>query len=151
MNISILIVEDGNEYLDNLSRFVHGFTYNQAHNGAEAVRLLNQEDVDLIYLDMRFDRIPVGDLLGDHAEVTRRHNGDPARAWRHLQDNQGLYILSYLNEQKCGHIPVVLAYDFTQEQRRFEFLSKQHPLLAWVPDAVTPDEIRDLIVRLCGK
>ena len=149
MSIDILIIEDGNEYLDNLSRFVPGFTYRQAHTGAEAVRQLSREPADLIYLDMRFDRIPISDLLGDHAEATRRHNGDPARAWRHLQDNQGLYILSHLRKEQCGHFPVILAYDFTQEQRRFEFLSKQHPLLAWVPDAVTPDEIRELVVRLC--
>ena len=33
---TVLIVEDGNEYLDNLSRFVLGPAYLQAHDGKSA-------------------------------------------------------------------------------------------------------------------
>ncbi len=106
---TVLIVEDGDEYLENLSRFVPGPTYLQAHSGAEALAFLGSREVDLLYLDMRFDRIPRGDLLRDHAAATREHNGDPERAWRHLQNNQGLYVLDALS--KAGHreLPVVLA------------------------------------------
>ena len=148
---TILIVEDGNEYLENLSRFVPGPRYVQAKSGAEAVAILRGTAIDLIYLDMRFDRISRADLLGDHAAATREHNGDPARAWRYLETNQGLFILNAVRQAGLGGVPVILAYDFSRERPRFAHLSRMHPTLHWVPDAITPDEIRSLIVRLIDK
>ena len=147
---AVLIVEDGDEYLENLRRFVPGPRYYQAHTGAAALELLDAESLDLIYLDMRFDRIPTAELLGDHARATREHNGDPVRAWRHLQNNQGLYILAAIREAGHGDLPVILAYDFSREARRFEHLARVHPSLRWVPDAVTPAEIRTLMDQLLG-
>jgi hypothetical protein len=146
--LTVLIVEDGDEYLENLSRFVAGPRYVQAHSGAEALSILAREEVDLVYLDMRFDRIPLGDLLGDHAKATRDHNGDPARAWRYLQNNQGLFILNHLSANGYREKAFILAYDFSREERRFAFLQQNHPRLGWVSDAVTPDEIRDLMAQL---
>ncbi|MFO8071012.1 MAG: hypothetical protein R6V85_03970 [Polyangia bacterium] len=144
----VLIVEDGDEYLENLSRFVPGPRYMQAHTGAEALRMLGDEEVDLVYLDMRFDRIPNSELLGDHVAATREHNGDPVRAWRYLQLNQGLYILDAMRRAGHGDVPVILAYDFSRQRRRLEHLSRIHPSLHWVPDAVTPGQIRSLMDRL---
>ena len=140
--LKILIVEDGDEYLDNLSRFVPGPEYIQAHSGAQAIELLQAHRVQLIYLDMRFDRIPERQLLGDLDEVTRDLNGDAIRARRHLQNNQGLFILEALRGAGWDHLPVILAYDFSAERRRYDHLKKIHPSLRWVPDAVTPEEIR---------
>ncbi len=148
---TVLIVEDGDEYLDNLSRFVAGPRYLQAHNGAEALELLQSERVNLLYLDMRFDRIPRKDLLGDHAQATREQNGDPERAWRFLANNQGLFVLNAVKAAGFDHVPAVLAYDFSRELRRFEFLKKGYAALAWVPDAVTPDEIRAVMKRLADQ
>lgn len=141
----VLIVEDGDEYRDNLTRFVPGPEWVQAHNGQEALRLLAAGPVDLIYLDMRFDRIPQADLLGDHVAATRDHNGDPHRGWRFLAMNQGLFILDALRKGGFGHIPVILAYDFSREPARLSHLQRIHPSLRWVPDAVTPAEIRALM------
>jgi CheY-like chemotaxis protein len=145
---TVLIIEDGDEYLENLSRFVAGPRYLQAHAGEEALEILRSERVDLIYLDMRFDRIPQAALMGDHATTTREHNGDPIRAWRYLQMNQGLYILDALRREGHGDLPVILAYDFSRERNRYEHLAVQHPTLRWVPDAVTPAEIRELMDQL---
>ncbi len=145
---TVLIVEDGNEYLENLSRFVPGPTYLQAHNGQEAVGILGTNRVDLIYLDMRFDRIPNGDLMGDHVVATREQNGDPVRAWRHLQTNQGLYILEALRTGGFGDYPVIVAYDFSRQIKRYQHLKRIHPTLRWVPDAVTPAEISSLMDEL---
>ena len=139
---TILIIEDGDEYLEHLSRFVPGPRYLQAHTGGEALALLSQEAVDVLYLDMRFDRTPTDDLLGDHDAATREHNGDPIRAWRHLQHHQGLYILAALAEAGHNDLPILLAYDFSSEARRFEHLKGIYPTLHWLPDAVTADEIR---------
>ncbi len=145
---TVLIVEDGDEYLENLSRFVPGPRYLQAHGGAEALELLAREPVDLVYLDMRFDRVPRSALLGDHEAATREQNGDPLRGWRHLEVNQGLFILDALRRGGHGHVPVILAYDFSRERRRLKHLQTLHPNLHWVPDAVTPDEIRALMASV---
>ena len=145
---TILVIEDGDEYLENLSRFVAGPRYLQAHSGPEALEILERTPVDLLYLDMRFDRTPRELLLGDHGKATREHNGDPQRGWKYLENNQGLFILAVLREGGFVGIPVILAYDFSREQRRFGHLSQAHPSLSWVPDAVTPDEIRNRISTL---
>lgn len=137
----VLIVEDGDEYLQTLGRFVPGPTYTQVKSGATALDALRAGGVDLVYLDMRFDRVPLGDLLGDHDDATRRHNGDPAKGWRHLQNHQGLFILDHLVASGFGDVPVVLAYDFSREGRRLEFLRQRVPRLYWVSDAVTPEEV----------
>jgi CheY-like chemotaxis protein len=147
----VLIVEDGDEYLENLTRFAPGPRYVQAHTGAEALACLGAQAVDLVYLDMRFDRIDERDLLGDRAAVERSHGGDPARALRYLARHQGLFILEALRVHGHAHLPVILAYDFSTELRRFEHLSRMHPSLTWVPDAITPDEIRARIERLLGR
>jgi CheY-like chemotaxis protein len=144
---TILIIEDGDEYRANLSRFVRGYTYLQAHNGQDALEILQSTQVDLIYLDMRFDRIPKEHLMGDHAQITQDQNGDPMRGWTYLANNQGLYILAHLRAHDFGDLPVIVAYDFSREQQRFEHLVRLHPNLNWVPDAVRPDEIQDLISR----
>ena len=148
---TVLLIEDGDEYLDNLSRFVPGPRYVQAHTGAEALALLGRTDPDLIYLDMRFDRIPRSELLGDHVATTREHNGDPERAWRHLETNQGLFILAALRKAGFGRVPVILAYDFSREHQRVVHLKRVHPSLHWVPDAVTPQQIRGLMTKLASR
>ena len=141
----VLIVEDGSEYLDNLRRFVPGPRYLQARSGAQASRTLHEEHVDLIYLDMRFDRIPLADLLGDHGALTHDFGGDADRAWSHLQRNQGLYILDSLRQAGFDALPVILAYDFGPEPQRFANLRAVYPRLSWVGDAVTAEEIRTIM------
>jgi len=144
---TVLIIEDGDEYRENLTRFVPGPTWLQARSAAQAIEILGKTPADLIYLDMRFDRIPRADLVGDHAAATRQHNGDPERAWRYLETNQGLFILNALAEAG-SRVPVILAYDFAREAARLKHLQARHPHLAWVPDAVTPEEIRALIEQM---
>lgn len=144
---AVLIVEDGDEYYENLSRFVPGFRYLQAHGAAVALELLEREPIGLVYLDMRFDRLPREALVGD-IERAIRDQGGAERAWRHLANHQGLYILQLLRDKGYGALPVILAYDFSREPQRFEHLSQRHASLTWVPDAISPDEIRARIERL---
>lgn len=145
---TVLIVEDGDEYRENLTRFVPGPTYVQARSGAKAVAILQSQPVDLVYLDMRFDRIPREDLLGDHAVATRQNNGDPLRGWRYLQNNQGLFVLNALSAAGFADKAVILAYDFSREATRLRHLQKRYPRLEWVPDAITPEEIRARMDRI---
>ncbi len=143
---TVLIIEDGDEYLENLGRFVPGPRYLQARSASAALALLAQEPVDVVYLDMRFDRIPREDLVGDHAAATREHNGDPQRGWRYLANNQGLFILDALARGGHGAVPVILSYDFGREPKRLRHLIRRYPTLSWVPDAVTPTEIRQALL-----
>ena len=138
----VLVVEDGDEYYDSLSRFVPGPTYLRAHDAAAALEALGEGPVDLIYLDMRFDRIPRSHLIGDHAAAARAHNGDPKRGWRYLQNHQGLYILHALSEAGFGDVPTVLSHDFAREPARWRALSARYPRLAWLTDTATADQIR---------
>ncbi|MBN2804631.1 MAG: hypothetical protein JXR91_16170 [Deltaproteobacteria bacterium] len=138
----VLIIEDGNEYYENLSRFVKGPEYLQVKNGLKAIEVLKSKAVDIVYLDMRFDRIEKKDLLGDYDKVAKDHNDDPLRTLRFIQNNQGLFILEEIKKNGFSNIPVVLAYDFSREEKRFLFLKKNNPSLTWVKDAVTPLEIK---------
>jgi hypothetical protein len=143
---TVLIVEDGDEYFQNLTRFVPGPTYLQARGAKPALELLAKHTIDIIYLDMRFDRLPREALVGDNERLTRELGAE--RAHRQLENNQGLYILETLRETAYAQTPVILAYDFSREPDRFAHLSRRHPKLTWVPDAITPDEIRARIERL---
>jgi DNA-binding response OmpR family regulator len=144
---TVLIIEDGDEYFDNLTRFVPGPHYLQAHGARAALELLASQRVSVVYLDMRFDRLPPEELVGDVERITREQ-GSAERALRHLANHQGLYILQALRENGHAELPVILAYDFSREAQRFERLSQQHPSLTWVPDAISPDEIRARLERL---
>jgi len=149
--LRVLILEDGDEYMDNLSRYVPGPQYVQAHNAAEALCLLEAGGIDLVYLDMRFDRIPRDKLVGDFAQALAAVNGDKERAWRHLQNHQGLYILAFLAARGFGSLPVLVSYDFGHEQRRLELLRRTYPRLDWVGDGAGPDEIRRKIRSATGR
>ena len=149
--IQVLVVEDGDEYLETLTRFVPGPRYVQVHSGADALSYLHGHAVDLVYLDMRFDRIPRSVLLGDHAQAIAQHNGDVERAWRFLQNNQGLFILHALATAGWSHLPVIISYDFSQELQRWQHLQQAHPHARWVGDAAGPAEVRGLMASLLGQ
>jgi DNA-binding NarL/FixJ family response regulator len=148
--ITVLVIEDGDEYLENLTRFVPGPSYLQAHCGRDAVDILKEHPVDVVYLDMRFDRIPEADLLGDRDAATREHNGDAVRGLKYLMNNQGLYILAELRREGFGALPVVVAYDFSKEPRRFDNLRRTYPKLEWVSDAVSFEEVVRLFASIAG-
>lgn len=139
--VQVLVVEDGNEYLELLERFVTDYRYLQAHSGAEALQHLRNGNISLIYLDMCFDRTPRGELLGDVATIAPRHGGDDERAWRFIARNQGLFILDRLKRDGFGHLPVLLSHDFSSQPTRWMHLKGLYPQLAWVPDDITPQEI----------
>jgi CheY-like chemotaxis protein len=143
--LDVLVVEDGDEYLTNLSTFVsQGIAYRQAHSGVEACAMVAQKTPDLVYLDMRFDRTPEEELLGSMVELTARFNGDVSRARRFQEDNQGLFVLRALREAGYGG-PVILSYDFGPEERRFKALKARDPALWYCPDYADATTIRKSI------
>lgn len=149
--IRVLVVEDGDEYLTNLTTFVSdGIEYLQSRNGNHACRSIKDAKPDLVYLDMRFDRTPVEELLGDMVQLTGRFNGDVSRARRFQQDNQGLFILRALRESGFDG-PVVLSYDFSGEERRFAALARRDPGLSYCPDYADARTIRETIMRAVAR
>jgi DNA-binding NarL/FixJ family response regulator len=143
--IRVLIVEDGDEYLHNFRAFLGDhFELVQAHDGRAACRLAREVSPDIVYLDMRFDRTPVEDLLGDLVALTERFNGDLSRARRFAQDNQGLYVLRALRESQCT-VPAIISYDFSGEIKRFELLAARDPGLYYCPDYADAATIRATI------
>ena len=137
-DVVVLVVEDGNEYLESLSLCVPEPTYVQVHDGHRAIEVLRKRPVNLIYLDMRFDRIAPEKLLGGGSQLEQ------------LQNHQGLYILAAIKDAGFGDVPIILAYDFSTEPARLERLEEMYPSMRWVPDAVTPEVIQELIRESLG-
>ena len=136
----VLVIEDGHEYTTNLERFLGGdFVFERAGEGATALERLSAGGVDVVFLDMKFDRAPL--LLGDEAALVRRFAGDAKRARRFLEDNQGTYVLAAVRE--AGFVqPAIFSYDFDGEPRRFGNLLSRYGPLSYLTDSAGPREIR---------
>jgi hypothetical protein len=147
--MKVLVVEDGFEYLDCLARFLPAIAWERAGTGPAALAALAAGGFDAAFLDMRFDRAPEAELLGDVAAVAERFNGDLVAARQFLVDHQGTFVLAAIRE--AGHrLPIVLSYDFGDEPKRFERLAARHGPLHYVVDTASPDEIGRLFERITG-
>lgn len=136
----VLVVEDGHEYIRNLTRFLdESFEFLRAGDGPTALTLLETANVDAIFLDMKFDRAE--HLLGDMGATKQRFAGDVNRARRFLENNQGTYVLAAIRDAGHRH-PAVFSYDFDQEPRRFRNLQRRYGPLAYLNDTATPSDIR---------
>ena len=129
---TLLIVEDGTEYRAFFELFLaEPFQFVHAQSGREALDALGRGGVDAIVFDMRFDRTPTDQLLGDVDEVTRRHFGrDRDRGLRYLQDLQGTLILEAVRKAGHGH-PALFISDMPP--RRIENLGRLYGAVAAVP------------------
>ncbi len=137
----VLIVEDGFEYIETLQRFLaDGFEWERAGSGPAALERVKQGHFDAIYLDMRFDRVPDGELLGDLAATADRFNGDPVQARHFLEDHQGNYVLAALREAGV-RTPVLMSYDFGSEERRWSRICDKHGPVDYLPDNAAPAEV----------
>ncbi|MCB9669990.1 MAG: hypothetical protein H6736_21195 [Alphaproteobacteria bacterium] len=134
----VLVVEDGYEYSETLGEFLaDGFTWVRAGSGPEALRLLDGSTFDAVFLDMRFDRVPLAELLGDMEATADRFNGDDVQARAFLEDHQGLFVLAALREAGCG-LPVLVSYDFGNEEARWERIRTRQGPVDYLPDNASP-------------
>lgn len=138
---TVLVIEDGHEYSETMGRFLSGqLVLERAGSGPEALERLARGGVDVVFLDMRFDRTPEELLLGDVEDLVDRFNGDRTQARRFRQDHQGTYVLAALREG--GHeVPVVMSYDFDGEPRRFKKLAKRFGPVRYLTDDAGPDAV----------
>lgn len=148
--LRVLVVEDGDEYTRNLARFGgETFEFVRAGDGASALTALTtlgEGPFDLLFLDMRFDRVQPAQLLGDLAETAERFNGDPVRARQFLEEHQGTYILAAV--RAAGHtLPAVFSHDFDGEPRRWAKLVSLYAPVSYLPDNASAAEIRDMLGR----
>jgi CheY-like chemotaxis protein len=136
----ILVVEDGREYVDGFTRLAAGkgaeAAFVRAGSLAEAREALRGGAPDAVFLDVVFDRTPEGELAGDLDALVARYGGDRPRAVRHLATHQGFYVLDALADDLAG-TRVVLAYDFTGEEKRLEALRTRVPGLSGLPDGAS--------------
>ena len=136
----VLVVEDGFEYIHNLTRFLGGdFEFVRAGDGFEALEQLSVGGFSALFLDMKFDR--ADRLLGDVGALERRFAGDATRAKRFLENNQGAYVLAAIRDAS-HRIPVVFSYDFDSEPRRFRNLVRRYAPLTYLTDTATPANMR---------
>jgi CheY-like chemotaxis protein len=141
--VRVLVVEDGEEYIQNLRRFLpERFELARAGSGPEALSMLAERPAQVIFLDMRFDRTPRELLLGEIEEIADRFNGDLDRALRFIEDNQGAYVLAALRDAGW-RLPVVFSHDFTDEPRRWANLERRYAPLDYLPDNAGPDEVSE--------
>lgn len=148
--VRVLIVEDGFEYRDTFTRYAgEQFSFTRAGDGDEALAACAAADFDVLFLDMRFDRIEAGRLFGDLAETAERFNGDPVRATRFLEENQGVYVLAALRAAGVD-TPAVFSHDFSGEPRRWSALERKYAPVAWLPDNASPAQIKALLSGAAG-
>lgn len=136
---TVLVVEDGTEYTEAFRRLTEGAVeetvdFLRAADGGEARRLLADQPVDAVFLDVVFDRSPPDRLVGDLSALMSRFGGDRSRAVRHLAESQGFYLLNELSSLLPDSVPVVLAYDFSAEPDRLAELRRKRPGLSGVSD-----------------
>jgi len=99
----LLVIEDGTEYAEFARLFLgQDFEVVAAQSAEESLRVLAAQPIDVLLVDLRFDRAPEENLAGNlEASAERLFAGDTSRALRHLQDQQGVLILSAL--RAAGH------------------------------------------------
>jgi CheY-like chemotaxis protein len=129
---SVLIVEDGTEYLEFFQLFLaQEHEYLQARDGQTALELLAQRSIDLVVLDQRFDRCPPEQLLGDVDQVAHDFfGGDMVRGERYVTENQGAFILEHMRRRELSH-PVLFISDFPR--RKLRNLQQLHGAVFAVP------------------
>ena len=140
MTARVLVVEDGCEYVDGFTRLAEAkgveAVFVRAGSLSEARQALREGRPDAVFLDVVFDRTPEPELAGGLDALVARYGGDRERAVHHLATHQGFYVLDALGGALAG-IRVVLAYDFTGEEKRLASLRERFPMLSGLPDGAS--------------
>jgi len=113
----MLVVEDGTEYEEFAKAFLGDrFDVVAARSASEALRVLRTDHVDVLLVDLRFERAPVEALVGDVDSTARRlFGGDRARALRWIKDQQGTLVLAEIRRAGFSQ-RAVFVHDFPKER-----------------------------------
>ena len=150
MTRTILVIEDGTEYVDALRSLASGESVEllRAADADEARGALAERRVDAVFLDVVFDRTAPEKLAGELETQIRRFGGDRPRAERHLAENQGFYLLNELAEVLPATVPVVIAYDFSGEPERLAALRRTRSNLSGLPDGTPISAVLERLLDL---
>ena len=108
----LLVIEDGHEYEEFARLFLaKDFEVRGVHSAREALEAIATTPAEALLVDLRFERSPLEDLVGDLEATTKRLGGDRGRAVRWLKEQQGTLVLGALREAGC-HSPAVFVHDF---------------------------------------
>ncbi len=147
---TVLVVEDGREYVEGFARLTAArsaaVAFVRAGSLVEARAAIAERAPDAVFLDVVFDRTPESDLAGDLDALVARHGGDRARAVHYLATHQGFYILDALADE-LRNVRVVLAYDFTGEEKRLASLRERFPGLSGLPDGASLAASLEFLLR----
>ncbi len=113
----LMVIEDGSEYLEFAERFLgEAFAIRGARSARDALAALAAEPADGFLLDLRFERSPSTDLVGDvDALAERRFGGSRDRASAYVREQQGALVLAALRD--AGHgAPAVFVHDFPAQR-----------------------------------
>ncbi len=119
MTNTLLIIEDGDEYLRFFSRYLTAYDYTQARTLRACLAALDASPAPHgIVLDLRFDRVPREDLTGDAGDIAAAmFGGEMDAAWRYVIDNQGFLLLREIRD--AGHEqPALIISDLPERRRR---------------------------------
>lgn len=128
----LVVIEDGSEYCEFARLFLRpDYEISQATSAASTLALLRQRTVDSLLIDLRFDRAPTSELIGDvTATAAQLFGGNQGRALRYLQDQQGILILAELRRHGFAQ-GAVFVHDFPQ--KRLQNLQKLYGAVRAVP------------------
>jgi DNA-binding NarL/FixJ family response regulator len=113
----MLVVEDGSEYEEFATTFLgHRFDVVASRSATEAIERLRERPVDVLLVDLRFERAPSESLIGDvDATAKRLFGGDRVRALRWIKDQQGTLVLAEI--RKAGFAQrAVFVHDFPPDR-----------------------------------
>jgi CheY-like chemotaxis protein len=147
---SLLIVEDGDEYLEFFERHLLGYRLVQAKNGREALDRLARSAVDAVVMDIRFDRIDRSELLGDVRALSLQRFGqdtDLTQAWHYLESRQGYLVTKAIRD--AGHSVPILFIE-TIPERQAANLRRMYGEIVVVPEFDAPAIHRALVEVLRG-
>jgi CheY-like chemotaxis protein len=147
---SILVIEDGHEYVEAFSRLATGggaALLVRAGDAEEAREALLRRIFDAVFVDVVFDRTPPEKLAGDLAAALERHGGDRARAIHELARQQGFQILAALAPDLPPDARVVLAIDFSAAPGRLAALRERVPGLEGLPEGAGASEALARLLR----
>jgi len=139
--VRILVVEDGREYSEAFRALASSLLREdvelvRAGSLAQAEEVLSRGGVDAVFLDVVFDRTPPEDLIG------------PAEHRASLAERQGFYVAAAIARVLPSGVPVLLAYDFTDDPGRLAALRRTIPALEGVEEGESASR---LVERLLGK
>ena len=128
----LLVIEDGSEYREFAHLFLRPeYEISQATSAASTLAVLRQRPIGCLLIDLRFDRAPTSELIGDvTATAAQLFGGNQGRALRYLQDQQGILILAEL--RRCGYPQgAVFVHDFPA--KRLQNLQRLYGQVRAVP------------------